>query len=447
MDFGVIFNRVDMGFSLSIHIILAVIGIAMPLFIMVSEVLGQKLNNIYYKIIARRFLSVFILLFAIGTASGTLVAVNLLFLWPSFMKLIGQVAILPVYMEVFAFFGESIFIGIYIYSKDKISTYKHAAIMGVISIFAVLSAVFITLLNAFMNTPVGFDISAYLNNGLVTNINPYAVFTSPSAFIEIFHVVSTSYLVGAFIIVLFFAYRLFRDNKKDPAASEYYRSGLRLALFIAFIAVVFAIFSGLLSISSLYTLQPEKFAALELDLNTTSHAPEYIFGTIINSTRMGYLTVIPNVQSILATGSSNGTVPGLLQYPQNTWPPSIVHNLFDLMVFLGFGLGFFFVLLIIFKFLNVKIIEDKRTLLLCIIAAIVSIFLLEGGWVMAEFGRQPWIIYNVMSVSQAANYSTSIIPVAIAVILFYVFIIPATLFILKGMFKKKSIIDDIKVSR
>ncbi len=442
MGISVVFNRFDMGFSLGIHIILAVIGIAIPLIIMLAEILGQKYNNIYYKTLSKRLFPAFIILFAIGTASGTLVAVNLLFLWPNFMSFIGQVAILPVYLEVFAFFGESIFIAIYIYSRKKVCTYAHAFIMGLVSLFAALSAVFITMLNAFMNTPTGFNIPNYLANGIITNINPYAIFSTPSTLIEVFHVVSTSYLVGTFILIIVFAYKLLK-TKKNQNMIMYYKYALRLMLFVAFIAVIFAIISGLLSIPMLYSLQPEKYAALELDIHPISNAPEIIFGTYANGSLSGYLTIIPNLQSILATGSPNGTVPGLSQFPTNTWPPLIVHDFFDFMVLFGFGLGIFFILLIFLKILKVDILINKIVLILSIIAGVVSILLLEIGWLMAEFGRQPWIIYNIMTVSQAANYSSSIMPIAIAIILFYVFIIPATIYIIRKTYKNRDLSKEL----
>jgi cytochrome d ubiquinol oxidase subunit I len=214
-------------------------------------------------------------------------------------------------------------------------------------------------------------------------------------------------------------------------------------LFVAFIAVIFAIISGLLSIPMLYSLQPEKYAALELDIHPISNAPEIIFGTYANGSLSGYLTIIPNLQSILATGSPNGTVPGLSQFPTNTWPPLIVHDFFDFMVLFGFGLGIFFILLIFLKILKVDILINKIVLILSIIAGVVSILLLEIGWLMAEFGRQPWIIYNIMTVSQAANYSSSIMPIAIAIILFYVFIIPATIYIIRKTYKNRDLSKEL----
>src|SRR5271154_1388842 len=108
-----------MGFSLSIHIVLAVIGVTLQVIMMILEYLAIRYNDKQYKLLARRLSLVFLILFAVGSASGVLVSLELTLLWPKFMALVSQVAILPVYIEVFAFFLETIFLGIYVYTWDK----------------------------------------------------------------------------------------------------------------------------------------------------------------------------------------------------------------------------------------------------------------------------------------------------------------------------------------
>ncbi|MGI0134110.1 MAG: cytochrome ubiquinol oxidase subunit I, partial [Candidatus Micrarchaeaceae archaeon] len=95
----IIFDRATMGFALSVHIVLAVIGITLPVLIATYEYLAAKRDDNDYRVLARRLSVALVILFAAGTASGTLVAVNLLFLWPKFMALVSSVAILPVYIE------------------------------------------------------------------------------------------------------------------------------------------------------------------------------------------------------------------------------------------------------------------------------------------------------------------------------------------------------------
>ncbi len=434
------FDRFLMGFSLGVHIILAVIGIVLPVIIVAAEVVGIKRKDPYYTRIAKRLTTMLIIFFAVGTASGTLVALELLFLWPKFMVLVGHVAILSLYVEVFAFFLEAIFLGVYVYSWDKFKNrYAHAFTGVLVALGAVLSAVFITMLNAFMNTPVGFNIPEYLKTGIIADVNPLAVFLTPSTLIEVAHVVSTSYFAGGFIFILYFAYRMLKSTGDERL---HYRKGLNIAFSITLIATFFAVITGILSISGLYSFQPEKYAAMELDLVPQTHAPELLGGFYSNGTIKGVIAKIPNLQSILATGTANGSVPGLSSYPVSTWPPLIVHFMFDTMVGLGFGFGLLMLLIFIALILKMHPFDRKWLLYILILAGIVAVFLLELGWATAEIGRQPWIVYNVMLVSQAANTSPGIIPIAMFFVAFYIVVIPFSVLIIKRLLRDRPITQE-----
>lgn len=439
----IIFDRATMGFALSVHIVLAVIGITLPVIIAICEYLAVKRNDNDYRVLARRLSIMLVILFAAGTASGVLVAVNLLFLWPAFMSLVSSVAILPVYIEVFAFFGEAIFLAMYFYGRNGFSNrYAPAIVMAVAGFFGILSAVLITMLNAFMNTPTGFNIPQYLSTGVLAGINPLAVFNTPSTWIEVSHVVATSYFAGAFIFVAYFAYRLLKADK--DTLRRYFRKGLKISLAIAFVATIASLYTGILSISTLSTLQPEKYAAIELDLVPQSHAPEYIGGIISNNTIVGALP-IPNLQSVLDTGSPSGTVPGLSQFPQSTWPPTFVHLMFDAMVGIGFLIGIFLALVLLVRVaLRKDVLKNRMMLMLSVAAGVLAVFLLEDGWIMSELARQPWIIYNVMTVAQAGNPSQSIVPLSIGIVAFYIVIIPLTLIVIKRVGRNSMLEDELR---
>ncbi len=430
-----IFERFLMGFSLSVHIILAAIGIALPLIILICEYMSKRYKDKAYTIMARRLTTIFLITFAVGTASGTIVALELLFLWPKFMALVSQVAILPVLSEVFVFFGEAIFLAIYIYFRDKLSNpYAPMAILLIIAVCAASSGAFITMLNAFMNTPVGFNITAYLQNGTVTGVNPLAVFDSPSSSLEIAHVLVTSYFTGTFIFLGYFALMLL--GSRSEKEKDYYRKGIRIMFCVVTVATFLALITGSMSITQLLAQQPEKYAAIELNLAPQSHAPEIIGGIYYNGSIHDYIA-IPNLQSILATGSANGTVPGLSSFPQSTWPPLFIHLLFDLLVFLGFAIGLFLIIVALLELARMKPFENRIMLSLLILCSVLSVVLVESGWVMAEVGRQPWIIYNVMTVTAASNYSSGILPIAALFLLFYILIIPFTLIVLRRLFSKR----------
>ncbi len=433
------FDRFLMGFSLAVHIILASVGIALPVVIVLAEIIGIRKNDRHFTVMARRLSLALVVLFAVGTASGTLVALELFLLWPKFMALVGQVAILPVYIEVFAFFLESIFLAIYIYSWDKFrNRYAHALVGVAVAVGAVASGILITLLNSFMNTPVGFNIPVYLQNGTVTGIQPLAVFSSPASSIEVMHVVATSYFAGTFIFCAYMALMLLRS---DALTKDYYRKGLALTFGILIFATFASIFTGAISINTLAKIQPEKYAAFEGNLAPVVDAPEIIGGILVNGTLKDYIA-IPGLQGMLL-GNESAPVPGLSQYPSGTRPPFVVHDMFDAMVFLGFGFGLFIIGVFLMEVFRLKPFERRWVLRLFVVAGVFAVALLELGWAAAEIARQPWIIYNVMLVSQAANYSSSVVPFAILFVIVYILILPFTMFVLLRVFKDRPLPADL----
>jgi len=439
-----VFDRILTGYSLSVHILLASLGLILPIVILLAEYLSIKFNDKHFEVFAKRLTIVFTILFALGAASGTLVALELLLVWPKFMALVSQVAILPVYTEVFAFFLESIFIGIYIYSWNKFKNRKMHILAGIpIVIGAALSAVFITMLNAFMNTPVGFNIATYLKNGTITNVMPLAVFSTPSTLLEVNHVVATAYFAGTFILIAYLAFMLIRTN--DENKKTYYKKALRLMLILAIIFTTYAIVTGLWSISALPNFQPEKFAAIEGNFYPQAYAPERLGGIPVNGTLKYYIN-LPDLQSILLTGSASGNVPGLSSYPKSTWPPLIIHFMFDLLFGSAMLVGLILAIVVLLAILKKKPLDNKFALKLLIIAGILATFALEDGWVMEELGRQPWIIYNVMLVTQAANYTQGISPIAVFILAFYVAVVPPTIFVIWKIMKKRPLEQELAVT-
>jgi len=452
---AILFDRITMGFSLAVHIFLVSFGISLPIVIGAAEFIGIRYRDKYYAVLARRLATALLVFFAIGTASGTVVALELLLLWPKFMALVGAVDILPLYIEVFAFFTEAIFLSTYVYSWNKIKNqYYHFLLIIPVILGSVGSGILITLLNSFMNTPAGFNISQYLSSGIITGVNPIAALFPPSAIYEDSHAVGGTILAGLMMVMGYF---FFRQHRSSGESRNYYKKATKLLLAISTVFTAFVIYTGIYSIEMLYYIQPEKFAAFEGDLVPTAHAAEMLFGFFVNGKWIDYIT-IPNLQSILATGSPNGVVPGLSQFPAYTWPPLIVHDMFDSMVLLGFLVGIYIlvvdVLLVLGKYkqvhpiigrvFSINVWESRLFKWLAVAFAGLTLVLMELGWIMEELGRQPWIIYGVMLVSQAGNVSPSIFPIMVAIIAFYAVIVPFTIIYLRNHFRSRPVEDEIK---
>src|SRR5712671_8181378 len=149
------FARSQMGMSLAFHIIFAVIGMAMPLLMAVSEGCYLWTKKPMFLELSKRWAAGTTILFAVGAVSGTVLSFELGLLWPRFMQYAGAVIGMPFSLEGFAFFTEAIFLGIYLYGWDRVPGWFHLLSGIIVAISGVLSAVFVTLVNGWMNTPTG----------------------------------------------------------------------------------------------------------------------------------------------------------------------------------------------------------------------------------------------------------------------------------------------------
>src|SRR4029077_16133368 len=152
--------RSQMGISLAFHIVFAVIGIAMPLMMVIAERRWQVTGHDIYLDLAKRWAKGTATLFAVGAVSGTVLSFELGLLWPRFMQYAGAVIGMPFSLEGFAFFTEAIFLGIYLYGWDRVPGLVPFFSGCIVAVSGVLSAIFVTLVNGWMNTPTGFNIVA-----------------------------------------------------------------------------------------------------------------------------------------------------------------------------------------------------------------------------------------------------------------------------------------------
>jgi len=444
-------DRIIFASSLVIHIIIASITIGMPFAIGTLELYGILKKDENIKNLAQRISTLILVLFAIGTLSGTIVAAEMYTLFPKFMQIVSNTAIISLYIEVLAFFIESLFVGIYFYSFKKYNnSVLHPIFMYLIGIFGAMSGLLIITLNSFMNYPVGIE---YLN-GQYIDTNPYVIFFTPIQFIEVSHGVLASLEFGLSLFVLIISYKILKE--KDIENIKIYGKALKLTIPILFLSILFLGIFGINSADTLAQYQPIKYATLEANLNgNISNAPENLFGIVTNNYTLVGSIQIPNLQSLLyGSFNSNAVVPGI--YANESYIPSpkditIAHNSFDIMAIFGFLIFFIslygLISLIISKedkkvkkfTLNPKYTFYMNKLLLygLILLSVLSLISLETGWIAAEVGRQPWTIYGILLTKDAANLNPGVIPIAIAFELIYITLFVLSIWAIKKYFVNK----------
>lgn len=425
--------------TLSFHIIYATIGVGVPLMIMIAQWIGIRKNDEHYILMARRWARGFVVTVAVGVVTGTVIGLQLSLLWPNFMELAGQIIALPLFMEVFAFFFEAIFLGIYLYTWDRFEDQrKHFFLLIPVALGAGMSAFFITVVNSFMNAPQGFDII----NGQLVNANPIAAMLNPAMPTKVSHVLATAYMTVAFMLAAIAAYHLIKGSNH-----VYHKKALHLTMKVGLIFAIAAAIIGDFSGKFLAEYQPEKLAAAEWHFETEEGAPLLMYGVLDENNEVKGAIKIPFALSILAFSAPTAEVIGLNEFPVEETPPLIVHYYFDLMI----TIGVFMIVLSLVYWIGIKrgwaFVKATWYRWLIVLGGPLSFLAIEAGWWLAEVGRQPWILRGIMTVEDAATSSDYVGFMSILFILLYIILGIGTVVVLRRMFKNNPVEKELKASQ
>jgi cytochrome bd ubiquinol oxidase subunit I len=387
--------RWQMGLSLAFHIVFAVIGMAMPVMMVVSEAWWLRTRDPIFLDLTKRWAKGTAIFFAVGAVSGTVLSFELGLLWPHFMALAGPIIGMPFSLEGFAFFLEAIFLGIYLYGWDRVSPRAHLAAGVVVAISGALSGIFVVTANAWMNTPAGFR----LVDGQVLDVDPIAAMLNPAAGAQVAHMLLAAYMAVGFAVAGIHARWLLVDPRH-----RFHRAALVVALSVAVPPALLQPISGDIAAKLVARTQHAKFAAMEGHFDTEARAPLRIGGLPDTETRTTpYAIEIPWAMSILAHGDPDAVVVGLEDISPTLWPPVLyVHLAFQVMVAAGVVL----VLLAVWSAWlgwRQRLFESRRLLRLLVLATPLGFVAIEAGWMVTELGRQPWIIQGVMFTADAVT--------------------------------------------
>jgi cytochrome bd ubiquinol oxidase subunit I len=405
--------RLQMAISLGFHIVFAEIGIAMPVLMVIAEWRWQRTGDPVYHQLARRWAKGTAVLFAVGAVSGTVLSFELGLLWPRFMELAGPIIGIPFSLEGFAFFTEAIFLGIYLYGWDKVSPKAHLAAGIIVALSGALSAVFVVMVNAWMNTPTGFQ----LMDGRLLAVDPIAGMLNPSTVQQVIHMLLAAYAATGLAVAGVHAFMLLRR----PNAA-FHRHALAIALVVGAPAAMLQPLSGDLSARVVAERQPVKLAAMEGHFETARGAPLNIGGIPDESAATTrYALKLPKGLSLLAFHDPSAEVRGLLAFPRDLWPPVLpVHLAFQVMVGLGTAMAIVGLAAAI-TLIRKRAIEARWLLKALAVVTPFGFIATEAGWTVTEVGRQPWVVTGVVRTADAVTPMTGLVyPMALFTVLYIV---------------------------
>jgi cytochrome d ubiquinol oxidase subunit I len=405
--------RTQMAISLGFHIVFAEIGIAMPLMMVLAEWRWRRTGERAYLDLAHRWAKGTAVLFAVGAVSGTVLSFELGLLWPGFMRYAGALIGMPFSLEGFAFFLEAIFLGVYLYGWERVPPRAHLAAGAVVALSGAASAVFVVMVNAWMNTPTGFTLDA---TGAFATIDPVAAMQSPAAFQQALHMLLAAYAATGMAVAGVHAFMLLRG-----AAPDFHLRALTIALLVGAPAAALQPLSGDVSARVVATTQPVKLAALEGQWATERGAPLRVGGwPDASREETRWALEIPYGLSLLAFHDPYAEVKGLRTVaPADRPPVAVVHLAFQTMVGLGSAMALV-ALWAAWSAWRRRPLATQRTLLRALVlVAPFGFVATEAGWIVTEVGRQPWVVQGLMRTSAAVTPMPGlIVPMAFFTLLY-----------------------------
>lgn len=406
-------SRLQFAAATIFHFFFVPLTLGLSIMIAIMETRYARTGDEVYLRMTRFWGKLFLINFALGIVTGITLEFQFGTNWSRYSAFVGDIfgSLLAIEATA-AFFLESTFIGIWIFGWKKLSPRAHAIVMWFVAGASTLSALWILTANAWMQHPVGY----VLRNGRAELESFTAVIFQKFAILEILHTLSAAYILSAFFVMGVSAYHLLKKQHLD-----FFTRSFRIALTFGLVFSLFEVVEGHLHGSDLAEKQPAKLAAMEAHWETGKQAPVYLFALPDETNEKNAVEILPmsGMLSLLATHSTEGVVKGLKDIPREERPPVLINFIsFKTMV----ALGIYFVLMTLVGFIKRnRLMESPGYLKLMLYSIPLPYIAIELGWVLAEVGRQPWIVYGVMKTSEAFSpvATSQVLTSLIAFILIY----------------------------
>lgn len=352
--------------------------------------------------LARFWTKIFAVNFAVGVVTGIPMEFQFGTNWAQFSAKAGSVIGQPLAMEgVYAFFLESIFLGILIYGRSLVSPKLYAASAVLVWLGSWLSGYFIVVTDAWMQHPVGYTV---LPDGRFELRNLAEVLFQPFALWQYAHVLCGALVTGAFIVAGIGAYYLLARRDEEDG-----RRLVRTGMCVGLVCVMLSMFpTGDQNGHDVTIEQPVKLAAMEGLFESTAGAPLAIIGMPDEKARdLIDPIAVPDVLSFLAYGNFRANVQGLNAYARALWPPvALTYYAYHVMVGLGTifsGVAALAVLLLWRK----RLFRTRWFLWVVMLVMPFPYLANEAGWCVTEVGRQPWVVYGLVRTAEATSAAVS----------------------------------------
>lgn len=414
--------RWQFGATTVFHFLFVPLTIGLAPLVAIMHTAYVRTGRDHWRRMTQLFGKIFLLNFALGVVTGIVQEFQFGMNWSDYSRFVGDIFGAPLALEaLLAFFLESTFLGLWIFGWDRLPTTLHLASIWLVAIGTTISAFFILAANSFMQWPVGYTLNDVTDRAELTSF--LDVVTNPHLATQFPHTILAGWVTAAFVVLAVAAWHLRQRNEV-----ELFRSAATLALAVGLVASLGTALVGHTQAQLMTDQQPMKMAAAEALWETEQPAGFSIFAVgDIDNGRNHLNLVIPNLLSVLSTNSLDGEVRGIndiqAEYEQTYGPGDyrphvgVAYWSFRLMVGAGFlmiglsALGLWY--------LRRGTLVDRRRFLGVLVPAAALPFLANStGWILTEMGRQPWIVFGVMTTEQGVSPGVSTTTVAISLATF-----------------------------
>jgi len=396
-------HRIHFAFTITYHYLFPQLTMGLALLIVVLKTLALRTHDETYNISARFWAKIFAINFLLGVVTGIPMEFQFGTNWSEFSRRTGGVIGMPLAMEgIFSFFLESAFLGLFLFGEKRLSRRMHWLSAFLVFFGSWISGFFIIVTNAWMQHPVGYKL---LPNGVYAVTSFTQLLLNPWALLEYAHNMCAAVVTASFVMSAVGAlYQL--QGREGP----YGRIFLKLGVVAGIISCVLQVFpTGDLHGKYMAKNQPTAIAAMEGLFHTEKGAgmvlmgqPNYETETIDNP------LVVNNVLSFLIYGTTAAQVEGLDHFPRDQWPSTLPLLFYSYHIMVGLGTWFGALMGIAALLLwSGRLYSSRWMLWLIMLSWPLPYIATTAGWMTAEIGRQPWLVYGLIRTAQGSSTHVS----------------------------------------
>lgn len=425
----VFLSRIQFALTSMFHYIYPPLSIGLGLFLVIIEGMYMKTKNPLYKTITKFWVKVFALTFALGVATGLVQVFGFGTNWAQYSRFVGDVFGSALGAEgIFAFFLESGFLGLMLFGWNRVSPRMHYISTIMVALGAHFSSIWIVVANSWMQTPAAYKIVGTGPEARAVVTNFWQMVFNPSAVDRVIHVVLGCWLAGTCLVLSVSAYYMLK-KKYIPFA----KICMKVGLITTAIALILQLISADSTARGVAFHQPSKFAAMEGLYETKEGAPLTLVGWVDEKKQEVKGLQLPGFLSFLVYHDFKTPVQGLNTIPKGDRPPvQIVFQSYHVMIFMWGAMALATILGIWFWKKN-KLEKARSVLRLLVVSVIFPQVANQVGWMTAEIGRQPWIVYGVLRTVDGVSksiHSSQVMGSILMFILIYILLFALFMFLL-----------------